>query len=165
MTQSRDTCTRRAKQRAVSLLRALAVIAVAVLACSPVANAGSVLAQTASTLDGTATARLHLVKPEGSELIEEGPVSGALSGSARGDFYTGAQFTGTVTIRTHAGSISGRGRATPDGSGRYQSFSGTFTLTGGTGRYTRAHGHVALYGTFDRRSDSVVVQTVGSFSY
>lgn len=165
MTGPRETRPWRAKQCAYSLLGAVGVIAVAVLAGSPVANAGFVRAHTTRTLNGTATARLHLVKPEGSELIEEGPVSGALSGSARGDFYTGAQFTGTVTIRTHAGSISGRGRATPHGSGRYQSFSGAFTLTGGTGRYTRAHGQVALYGTFDRRSDSVVVQTVGSFSY
>jgi hypothetical protein len=154
-----------AKQRAHSLLGAVGVIVVAVFVGSPVATAGSVRAHITRTLDGTATARLHLVKPEGSELIEEGPVSGVLSGSARGDFHTGAQFTGTVTIRTHAGSISGHGRATPHGSGRYQSFSGSFTLTGGTGRYARSHGQVALYGTFDRRSDSVVVQTVGSFSY
>jgi hypothetical protein len=165
MNRSRETRSRAAKQRAFSLLGALGVIAVAVGGATPVANAGAVWAHTARTLDGTATARLHLVKPEGSQLIEEGPVSGVLSGSARGDFYTGAQFTGTVTIRTRAGSVSGRGRATPHGSGRYQSFSGSLTLTGGTGRYTHAHGEVALYGTFDRRSDSVIVQTVGSFSY
>jgi hypothetical protein len=165
MRQSRATQTRHAEQHARPMLGTVSVAAIAVLACSPVANASFVRALAARTLDGTATARLHLVKPEGSELIEEGPVSGALSGSASGDFYTGAQFTGTVTIQTHAGSIRGRGRATPHGSGRYQSFSGSFTLTGGTGRYKRARGQVALYGTFDRRSDSVVVQTVGSFSY
>jgi hypothetical protein len=165
MTRSRAIHTQHAGQRTLRLLGGLGAAAVVLLAGPPVSNAGSLTARVASTLDGTATAHLHLVKPEGSQLIEEGPVSGALSGSARGDFYTGAQFTGTVTIRTHAGSISGRGRATPHGSGRYQSFTGTFTLTGGTGRYTRAQGHVALYGVFDRRSDSVTIQTVGSFSY
>jgi hypothetical protein len=165
MTRSRATRTQHAKRPTLRLLGALGVTAVVVLAGPLLANAGSLTAHVASTLDGTATAHLHLVKPEGSQLIEEGPVSGALSGSARGDFYTGAQFSGTVTIRTHAGSISGKGRATPHGSGRYQSFNGTFTLTGGTGRYTRAHGRVSLYGVFDRRSDSVTIQTVGSFSY
>jgi hypothetical protein len=145
----------------------LGVLAVTVLTLGglPVTSARSSAARVAMSLNGTATAHLHLVKAEGSQLIEEGPVSGALSGSARGDFYTGAQFTGTVTLRTHTGSITGQGHATPHGSGRYQSFSGSFTLTGGTGRYSHARGHLALYGLLDRRTDSVTVQTVGSFSY
>jgi hypothetical protein len=129
------------------------------------ASGHSPSAHAAKTLDGKATAHLHLVRPEGSQLIEEGPVSGALTGSAHADFQTGAQFTGIVTIHTHAGSITGRGRATPHGSGRYQSFSGSFTVTSGTGRYVHIHGKAGLYGVFDRRKESVLIQTTGTFSY
>jgi len=150
---------------AARALLGLLAVTVLTLGGLPVTSAHSSTARVAMSLNGTATAHLHLVKAEGSQLIEEGPVSGALSGSARGDFYTGAQFKGTVTIRTHTGSITGQGHATPHGSGRYQSFTGSFTLTGGTGRYSHASGHLALYGLFDRRTDAVTVQTVGSFSY
>src|ERR1700722_2701070 len=163
MTQSRPTSMRHPAPAAGALLAVLAVTGLT-LGGLPVPTAHSSTAHVAMSLNGTATAHLHLVKADGSQLIEEGPVSGALSGSARGNFSTGAQFKGTVTIRTHTGSITGQGHATPHGSGRYQSFSGSFTPPGGPGRYSHAHGHLALYGLFDRRTDSVTVQTVGAFS-
>jgi hypothetical protein len=122
-------------------------------------------AHAARSLNGTATAHLHLVKPNGTQLLEEGPVTGALPGSMRAVVDTGNVFTGKFTIRTHGGTIEGRGRATPHGVGRYQSFSGTITLTGGTGRYVHAHGRAGLYGTFDRRTYAMVIQTTGRFSY
>ena len=122
-------------------------------------------AHAARSLNGTATAHLHLVKPDGTQLLEEGPVTGALPGSMRAVIDTGNVFTGNFTIRTHGGTIEGNGRATPHGAGRYQSFSGTITLTGGTGRYSHAHGRAGLYGTFDRRTYAMVIQTTGRFSY
>lgn len=124
-----------------------------------------VAARVARSLNATTTAHLHLVKAEGSELLEEGPVSGALPGSMRADLKTGAVFTGSFTTHTHGGSIKGRGSAKPHGSGRYQSFSGSFTVTGGTGRYAHVNGRAGLYGVFDRRTDSAVVQTTGKLSY
>jgi hypothetical protein len=122
-------------------------------------------AHAARSLNGTATAHLHLVKPEGAKLYEQGPVTGALSGSMRAELDTGAIFTGAFTIHTHGGSIKGHGRATPHGSGRYQSFSGSIAVTGGSGRYAHAHGTAGLYGTFDRRTYALVVQTTGRLSY
>jgi hypothetical protein len=128
-------------------------------------SAGRQAARAARSLNATTTARLHLVKAEGSQLSEEGPVSGALTGWMRAELNTGAVFTGSFTTRIHGGAIKGHGIATPHGSGRYQSFSGTFIVTGGTGRYARVKGRAGLYGVFDRRSDSVVVQTTGKLSY
>jgi hypothetical protein len=122
-------------------------------------------AHAARSLNGTAEARLHLVRAEGSRLIEEGPVSGAIRGSARGDLVTGAAFKADFTIHARAGSISGEGRATPHGAGRYQSFHGSFTVTGGSGRYAHIGGRAGLYGVFDRRTDSVVIQTTGKLRY
>lgn len=152
-------------RRLRSALITCAGILALVLGVTSAASGRSPSAHISKTLDGKATAHLHLVRPEGSQLIEEGPVSGALTGSAHADFQTGAQFSGTVTIRTNAGSITGRGRAIPHGSGRYQSFSGSFTVSSGTGRYAHIHGRAGLYGVFDRRKESVLIQTTGTFSY
>lgn len=112
-------------------------------------------------LNGTATAHLHLIKAEGSQLLEEGSVSGTLTGSARAKLHIGATFAASFTIHTHTGTITGSGTATPHGSGRYQSFSGSFLATAGTGRYAHVSGRAGLYGVFDRRTDSVVIQTSG----
>lgn len=122
-------------------------------------------AHMARTLNGSVTAHLHLIRPNGSELIEEGPVSGALAGSASAEVHTGAVFRGIFTIHTGRGSIAGKGTATPHGAGRYQSFSGSFLVTGGSGRYAHISGRAGLYGVFDRRTDSVVIQTTGRFTY
>jgi hypothetical protein len=130
---------------------------------SPARHLG--IGHTARSLDGTSTGHLHLVRAEGSDLFEEGPVSGEVVGSMRATLSTGAVFSGTFTTRTNVGSIQGRGQATPHGSGRYQSFSGTFVVTRGSGRYARISGHGGLYGVFDRRSDSVVIQTTGKLSF
>jgi hypothetical protein len=146
-------------------LAALVASCAAVCGLASISFGDSLLAHASKILDGKATAHLHLVRPEGSQLIEEGPVTGALSGSARADFHTGSEFTGTVTILTHAGGITGRGRAAPHGEGRYQSFSGSFTVTSGTGRYIHIHGRAGLYGVFDRRKESVEIQTTGTFTY
>lgn len=129
------------------------------------ATGRSAPAHVAGTLHGIANAHLHLVRAEGSDLIEEGPISGVLSGSAHGEFHTGAVFTASFTIRTHDGTISGHGQATPHGSGRYQSFSGSFLATNGSGRYAHIRGRGGLYGVFDRRTDSIVIQTTGTLTY
>ncbi len=118
-------------------------------------------AHAAHVLKGTATAHLSPTSVEGSKLIEDGPISGALTGSAHAELRTGAKFSANFTIHTHSGSISGHGTATPHGSGRYESFSGTLTATSGTGRYAHIKGHGGLYGVFDRRTDKVTIQTTG----
>lgn len=148
--------------------RAVAPFAIAVVMLSPVqsiATTAGTNAHAARSLNATTTAHLHLVRAEGSQLFEEGSVSGSLTGSMHAQLETGAVFSGSFTMRTHAGSIYGHGRATPHGAGRYQSFSGSFVVTGGSGRYAHISGHAGLYGVFDRRSDSVIVQTAGKLPY
>ncbi len=154
--------------------RAIGVAALAALLIAGAASQGTARSEAASSqararaarsLNGSATAHLHLVKPEGSLLIEEGPTTGALAGSMHADLHTGAVFTGTFTIHTSAGSIDGHGKAVPHGSGRFQSFSGSLTVTGGSSRYAHVSGHAGMYGVFDRRTDSVVIQTTGMLTY
>jgi hypothetical protein len=159
-------CRRRGRARGLAALAILATAGVMPISTAASSAAGGqAAAHAARWLNGTATAHLHLVRAEGSRLFEEGPVSGALPGSMRAELDTSAIFTGSFTIRTHGGSIKGHGRATPHGSGRYESFGGSLVITGGSGRYAHVNGRANLYGVFDRRSDSVIVQTTGKLAY
>jgi hypothetical protein len=158
------------RDRPVPRALAAAVVAAAVgtVVIFPTASYSSghnAIARASRSLNATITARLHLVKAEGSELFEEGAVSGALPGSMQAELKTGAVYTGSFTTHTHGGSIKGHGTATPHGAGPYQSFSGTLIVTGGTGRYTHVSGHAGLYGVFDHRTDAVTIQTTGKLSY
>ncbi len=92
-------------------------------------------------------------------------MTGALPGTMRAVLTTGVVFSGSFTIHTNGGSIDGHGRATLHGAGRYQSFSGSITVTGGSGRYSHAHGRTGLSGTFDRRTYATVIKTTGTLSY
>jgi len=152
--------------------RRLMLLVFVVLAFATAASASSAsptaapIAHTARTLTGTATASLHVVKLNGSALVEEGRVTGLLTGSARATVHAGeSRLYGTFTIRTASGSITGSGTATPHGLGNYQSFRGLFTATSGTGRYTHVSGHAGLYGTLNRRNDAIVAQTQGTLHY
>jgi hypothetical protein len=119
----------------------------------------------AQALKASDTAHLRYLSASGSLLFEEGQASGTLPGSMRVHFSVGATFSGSFTIYTRAGSITGRGGATPHGSGVYESFAGSLTVTGGSGRYAHAHGRAQLYGTFNRNTYALLVQTVGTLHY
>jgi hypothetical protein len=122
-------------------------------------------AAAARTISGADSAHLHLLHQDESLLFEEGKATGVLPGRMRAQLKIAQRYSGTCTIYTNGGSITGHGVATPHGSGRYQSFKGTLTITGGTGRFRGAHGQTGLYGTFDRITFSIVIQTTGNFSY
>jgi hypothetical protein len=113
----------------------------------------------------TDAGRLHYVSAAGSLLYEEGTATGTLPGKMRVHLNVGSTFTGSFTIYTSAGQIRGHGSAVPHGMGRYESFSGTLTVTGGTGRYRYAKGRAGLYGTFDRNTYALFVQTTGTLTY
>ena len=147
---------RGAARRTVALGVALGV-ALAIIGAPAIA--------TGHTLRATDTAHLKYLSASGAVLHEKGGASGTLPGQMRADVRIGAQFSGSFTIYAKGGSISGHGTATPHGSGVYESFDGTLTVTGGSGRYAHAHGTARLYGTFDRDGYALVVQTVGTLLY
>jgi hypothetical protein len=150
-------------------LRALTLTACAAVLTSGVAQASAgereAAAHAGRTIGGTDTAHLHLIRQDEMLLFEEGLATGALPGHMRAELTVGSLFTGSCTIYTAGGSITGHGVATPRGTGRYQSFSGSLYITGGTGRYLHIRGRTGLYGTFDRRTFALVVQTTGRLSY
>lgn len=125
-------------------------------------------AYTSRSLKATDEAQMHYVKHRSSSarLFEEGTARGTLPGSMSAYCELGATFAANFAIYANGGTIDGHGTATPHaGGGLYESFAGTLTITGGTGRYAHAHGHAGLYGTFNRRTYALTVQTTGSLSY
>jgi hypothetical protein len=142
------------------------LLGLAVLACVAAADASSVRARAARTLNVTDEAHLHLVNTAGEVLEEEGPATGALPGKVHVRFTVGASVTGTFVFYPRGGgSITGHGSAQLHSTGRYSSFGGTMAVSHGTGSYTHAHGRGGLYGIVDRRTDAMTVQTTGKLSY
>jgi hypothetical protein len=81
-------------------------------------------------------------------------------------FNIGPAVSASFTIYVRGGgTIKGYGTGSPHGSGTYESFAGSLKATGGTGRYSHAHGHAGLYGVFNRRTYAITVQTTGRLSY
>jgi hypothetical protein len=153
---------RRCKRK--GLLASIILAGAWALSCAPAGWAAR--ARAASTVSGADSANLHLLHQDESLLFEEGKATGVLPGRMQAQLRVAQhQFSGTCTIYTNGGSITGHGVATPKGAGRYQSFKGTLSITGGTGRFRDAHGQTGLYGTFDRRTFSLVIQTTGNISY
>lgn len=133
-------------------------------ALAVIAGAASV-AHAAGALRATDSAHLHYVSAKGSLLTDEGRASGTIPGSMRVRMRVGATFSGSFTIYARGGTIVGHGSAIPHGEGVYESFAGSLTATGGSGRYRRAHGRARLYGVFNRNNYSLVVQTTGTLYY
>jgi hypothetical protein len=130
-------------------------VGIHVIASSPRAHA-------ARALKATDTAHLHYVSASGALLFEQGSATGTLPGSMRVRFTVGATMSGSFTIYARGGSITGHGTARAHGEGVYESFAGSLTASGGSGRYAHAHGRAQLYGTFNRNTYALVVQTVGT---
>lgn len=147
-----------------TLLLALAAFAALLAVCGGAA-ARATDAGIDRALNVTDTAHLRFIEESGSKLVEEGTATGALPGTVKVRFNVGATVAASFTIYARGGSISGTGSGSLHSSGLYASFGGSMTVTHGTGRYAHAHGHGGFFGTINRHSYAVVVQTTGSLSY
>jgi hypothetical protein len=152
---------------ACRLAAVLAGIAAAVLPFAATSDASDTAhARASRTLNVTDEAHLHVTGTEGAYLTEEGAASGALRGTVKVDLNIGVTVNGSFTIYVRGGgSISGHGSARLRSTGTYASFAGSMSVSHGTGRYAHAHGHGGFYGTVDRRTDALVIQTTGTLSY
>jgi hypothetical protein len=110
-------------------------------------------------------AELKPVHINGAHWNEEGKAKGSLPGTMHAFLVISATFSGKFVFYTHDGQISGSGSAQPrEGKPPYETFSGSSTITGGTGRYRHVRGHLAFYGALNRQSDVVQFQTRGTLS-
>jgi hypothetical protein len=149
--------------RAALTLLSLAALGLAMLHTPA---SGAAVARSARALNVTDEAHLHLTGTQGEVLLEEGPAKGALPGTVKVRFAVSTTISGSFTIYPRGGgSISGRGTAQLHSTGTYASFGGTMAVSHGTGRYAHAHGNGGFYGTVNRRTNALVIQTTGRLAY
>jgi hypothetical protein len=146
------------------------LLAAGVCARGPVAGAArqstsKTAAHLARTIAVTDTGRLKLVHNGGEYITEEGRATGTVPGKVRALLEVGAIVVAKFTIYTSVGTISGVGSGKPKGRSEEPSFAGRMTVSHGTGRYKHVHGHGGFYGTLNRVTYKMVVQTTGTLSY
>lgn len=165
--RSRKTAPVRAATTATSLVAAFCLLTPTLIPAHAtiVKRSHSRVARATHALKASDKAKLHYISASGATLYETGRASGMLPGSMRVRMVLGATFHGSFTIFTHGGSIKGHGSAQPHGSGVIESFKGSLFVTGGSGRFKHAHGRAALYGTFNRNSYALTIQTAGTLHY
>jgi len=123
------------------------------------------VAHLARTIVVTDTGHLKLVHNGGEYITEEGQATGTVPGRVRALLEVGPTVVAKFTIYTSAGTISGVGSGKPKGRSEEPSFAGSMTVAHGTGRYRHVHGHGGFYGTLNRVTYKMVVQTTGTLSY
>jgi hypothetical protein len=158
---------REATPTRVGVLLGCAVLLAAASAAVPAASDGAHRrGHLARSLRAVDTAHLHRVRCSCNEILEEGQAKGSLPGSVRAYVNVGAPivFHFTITVRG-TGTLSGQGSGRPKGNPAEPSFSGTMTITRGTGRFRHAHGKGGFYGTINRSTYAAVMQTTGTLSY
>jgi hypothetical protein len=131
------------------------------------AGAAGATAGAARTVSLNDTAHLHRTSSHGFNLYESGSASGTLGGSIslHLDVVSTNRVTAQITVHPSGGSISGTASGSYRNNGSTASFSGTMTVTSGTGSYSHAHGSgLSFSGTIQRSNDAVTVHVSGHFS-
>lgn len=141
----------------------LSALALAAVVCLGLAS--TAVARTLAVRD---EGHLRFVRSSGSQLYDEGRISGTIAGYVRVRFtYNGdPNVAASLTIYGSGGSISVRaGGRLSSPTSPSPSFRGSLRIVSGTGRYARASGSGELFGVFYRRSYAMVVQTIGRLRY
>jgi hypothetical protein len=128
----------------------------------------SAIAKLARTVSLSESGRLRLTSKKGFTLNERGSASGTIAGSIYIHLHlvSSSKVTAEVNIYPRGGSLTGSGSASYHVVGGYAAFSGTLSVTRGSGKYARARASgLRFTGTIQRRDDSVSVQLSGPLSY
>lgn len=126
------------------------------------------VAKLARTVSLSESGRLRLTSKKGFTLNERGAASGTIAGSIYIHLHlvSDTKVTAEVNIYPREGSLTGSGSATYHVVGGYAAFSGTLSITRGSGKYARARASgLRFTGTIQRRDDSVSVRLSGPLSY
>lgn len=114
------------------------------------------------------TTNLHLVSRSGHTLIHQGSTSGNLSGAiyTHSVALSTSRGEGTFTFYPKGGSISGRASTRGHVVGATLYFTGTATITGGTGKWAHASGSGLQYsGVMNRQNFHVTEHFSGNIRY
>jgi hypothetical protein len=120
----------------------------------------------ASSLSFNVSSNLHLIGKPGHVLNEQGTFSGSQAGTIAIRFTSVTSTSGEASFTAYSskgGSVSGRTATRGHVVGAIVYFTGTMTITGGTGRWSHASGHnLKFNGTVDRRSFHATTQMQGT---
>lgn len=170
---------RTAIRRSTPSLAALLVLPAALLAVGASAAAYSPSARTSQnrTAPVAVAARelmlresgnLHLVSHHHEQIVETGHGTGTLSGSITVNMtlafsHASVSFTAYPSV---GGTVVGRGEGTIYAGGKNAHFTGSATITGGTGKYAHASGRgIHLEGTLQRHTFALYVKVEGKMRY
>jgi hypothetical protein len=145
-------------------LAAIASLGATAAASRPAARASRTVAlNETGQLHRTGSSAPTLNQP----LNEEGTAAGTICGPIYIHLHivSNSRVTAEVNIYPRGGSLSGHGSASYHVNGAYAVFSGSLTVTRGTGSYAHARASSLRFtGTIQRRSDAVAVQLSGPLS-
>lgn len=152
--------------RSLAVAGTLAVAA-GTLAFSGAAGASGPLAGAAGTVTLNDSGHLRETSHKGFNLYESGKANGTIGGtvSLHLDVVSTNRVTAELTVYANGGSMSGKASGNYRNNGATASFSGTLTITHGTGKYSHAHGSgISFSGTIERLHGSVTVHVNGHLS-
>lgn len=157
-----------ARPRISTAALALGALATAAAFGGGAAGAASPHARAARTLNLNDSASLHLQNKHGLVLKEAGTARGTLGGPLylQLNVTSTRSVTAQIQVYPSGGSIKGSASAIYTVQGATAAFSGSMTVTGGGGRYSKAHGSgLKFSGTIKRSNDAVTVHVSGKLSY
>ena len=113
------------------------------------------------------SANLHLISHHHEVITEEGHGSGTLAGKVAIRLTLGfTQATVTFTTYPPGGTVAGRGEGSSYVQGNTAHFTGTASVTGGTGKYAHASGSgIRITGTLQRKTFAFAVHLEGKLRY
>lgn len=128
---------------------------------------GSPPARAAHTVSLNENGSLHLTSHHGFHLNEQGTASGTIKGSIyiHLDVSSTNRVTAEVNIYPSGGSLTGYGTANYHANGGQAKFSGTLSISRGSGSYAGAHASgLSFTGTIQRVNDATTVHLSGPLS-
>jgi hypothetical protein len=161
--------------RSISVIHRRAAVGVGLLgagACvlalgtigSPAAHASGATALAARTISLNESGNLHLTSHHGFHLNEQGTASGTIRGTIyiHLDVSSTNRVTAEVSIYPSGSSLTGYGTADYRSDGGQATFSGTLSISRGTGSYSGAHASdLKFSGTIQRSNDATTVRLSG----
>lgn len=147
----------------------VAIVGVAPSAGAPARTArGRPVAVAAKVVAFNINANLHPLGRPGHILNEQGTFSGSQSGTIEIRFTSVTHTSGEATFAAYSsqgGSVSGRATTNGHVVGAIVYFTGSMTITGGTGRWAHASGRdLGFNGMVDRHTFRATTHTRGSIS-
>jgi hypothetical protein len=130
-------------------------------------GASGATAHTARTISLNESGNLHLTSHHGFHLNEQGTASGSIRGTLyiHLDVSSTNRVTAEVSIYPSDGSLTGYGTADYRSDGGQATFSGTLSISRGTGSYSGAHAsNLSFSGTIQRSNDATTVHVTGPLS-